>query len=253
MKFVKKYFLLLLCVFSLNGVNAQGEEDYTEIKRQYALSFGIVAHTNGLGITSRLTKFGNIKSNTIYDLDIVSLKHPKEIKIVNQRYDDARPYVYGKMNSALNIKPAYGKQFILAEKREEIGVRVYANISIGPMLTALTPAFLEIIQFDSERNEITGSKIEKYDPDVHSEQYLIRGGAPFLYGIRDLNFTYGLHNKTSLLFDWSGRDDKINIMESLEVGIITDFYPDQLPILANYNNERFFTNLFVNITFGNRW
>ena len=91
MKSIKKYLLLLLCIFSLNGIQAQSGADYTEIKRNYALSFGILAHTNGLGITSRLTKYGNIKSNTIYDLDIVSLKHPKEIKIVTQRSHDARP------------------------------------------------------------------------------------------------------------------------------------------------------------------
>jgi len=253
MKRIKNYFFFFLCFIPLFGLKAQNEADYTEIKRNYALSFGILAHTNGLGITSRLTKYGNIKSNTIYDFDIISLKHPKEIKIVNQRYDDARPYVYGKLNSALNIKAAYGKQFILAEKREELGVRVYANVTLGPILTLLTPSFLEIIQVDPERNEIIGSRIEKYDPEVHTEQYLIRGGAPFLYGIRDINFTYGLHNKTSLLFDWSGRDDKINILESIEVGLLTDLYPNQLPILANYNNERLFTNLFVNITFGHRW
>ena len=158
---------------------------------------GLIIHTNGWGGNLTKTKFKTYKKSTLFNLDIVNIKHPKEfsIRYENQQDDFGRSFKYGKVNSLYNIRLGYGKKHALFEKMRIKGVDIFYTWSAGANLGLVKPIYLEIL--NSNGGQTTTS--EKYDPSIHNSQNIF-GSAKYFKGFGELNIEPGGHFKTGFNF-----------------------------------------------------
>jgi hypothetical protein len=88
-------FLTPVLLISLCGmVRAQSQPSvYDEPGRtlySHEMYGGPLIHGDGWGITFQYGKYATAKDRNMLGIDIVSMKHPKEIKSFNPNYQDAR-------------------------------------------------------------------------------------------------------------------------------------------------------------------
>ena len=217
--------------------------EYATINYKNSFSAGAVLHTNGWGISGRYFLNRTVAKNFGFTLDILSLKHPKETRILNSIYDDAKPYIYGKLNYVILIRPGIGDQFVIADIEQPNGIKVNLNVFAGMNIALLKPVYLDIIR-DNQIIE------EAYDPEIHESQGDIFGGASFFRGFSEIKSQYGAFGKLSFSFEWSRHEDDI---KGAEAGIMADLFPEALPIFAFIENKQIYLNLFVRVYFGKRW
>lgn len=236
--------LILFVVFTGHSDGQNYNNEYSTIYYKNSIIGGLVIHTNGLGTSLQYLNTKTAKKNYIVNLDIISLKHPKETKILNAIYDDAKPYVFGKLNSVILLRPGLGNQFIIADKENPIGVRVNTNFVAGASIALLKPVYLYIY------NENLIPKAVRYDTLLHRDQGDIKGGAPYYKGFSEISSMLGFFIKYSFSFEWNNRDNQI---KTLELGIIADYFPNSLPIFAYIENKDLYFNFYANLYLGKRW
>lgn len=248
MKIIFLAIILSLSIVLKAQENAINE--YSTIKYDNSFSYGLNLHTNGWGLNTQYFKSWGFNNNFIFNFDILGLKHPKETKVVNPTYSDARPYVYGKMNSAFLLRPGIGNQFIIADKETALSIRINLNVIIGMDFTLLKPEYLYFIY--SEPTGLNFKVLEKFDVSNphHNNQGNIYGRSSFLTGFNDLSNTVGGFGKISLSFEWNDYEEKFY---NLETGFMIDAFPQELPIYAYINNKAVFTNFYVQFSIGRRW
>ena len=97
-----KKLIIFFFLFTIEFVFAQSVDISNNEKErllyQNFFTGGIQAHSSGWGINARKGTNSNVKWNKFYELDIVNMKHSKEIKMYHPFYDNLRGYVYGKKN-----------------------------------------------------------------------------------------------------------------------------------------------------------
>ena len=91
--------------------------------------------------------------------------------------------------------------------------------------------------------------IEKYDPSRH---YIdnIYGRAPFTQGIGEINFHPGLYGKLGFNFEYAPVFEDV---KALEIGVILDVYPTEIPIMAFIDNKQFFLSFYITLMYGRKW
>lgn len=238
-------------LFFLNpfGLHAQDRETLDRTMYNYGLSGGPLVHTNGWGLNLRYEKKVIDKKYRIVEVDFLAkLKHPKEVKVVNPSYDNSNPYVFGKKNSLMVLCAGMGNKHILAEKEQVMGIKINVFYAGGISAGLLKPVYLEITEHSPD--DPPTNVIKKYDPDKHTDQSFIKGGAPFYQGLNELSLVPGAFLKSGLSFDWSSKGNKI---KQLETGFMVDGFPKNMPIFAFIENKKLFINLYITLTFGNRW
>jgi len=250
---MKYHIFLLLLLFSLSySLSAQDNRinEYAGIRFDKSLQFGAIKHSNGLGLNTQYLIQRKVNRLILFNYEIISLKHPKESKVVNPIEDQALPYVYGKRFSAIPMRFGAGNQFIVADKETPSGIRISLNYHLGLDMTLLKPQYLWITYYFPETGRV--KKLEKYDPEnpVHANQNNIFGGAAFYHGFTDLETVFGLYLKTSISFEWNDSEDQYKLIET---GFMIDAFPEPLPIFAYIDNSNLFFNFFVSLSFGKRW
>ena len=246
------FVFLLVCFHNLFSFAQQNQiNDYTVIRYDYILHGGALLHTNGFGLDVQYMLNRKVNKNLVFNLDITSLKHPKETKVINPIYDDAKAYIYGKLNAAIPVRLGIGNQFILADKEIYNGIRLTFNYSLGPSLTLLKPEYLNFIYRDPSTNK-GYLKIEMFDPTNiwHLNQGNIYGGTSFFKGFEKVTARMGGFLKLHFGFEWGDYEEHFRIIET---GVIIDAFPEPLPIFAFIENKYVFVNLFVNLNIGRRW
>ena len=245
------FFLFFLMVFCLQVYSQEDRiNEYSSTSYDNALSYGITLHSNGFGIGLQYLSNHTFNRNYICNFDILTLKHPKETKVVNPMYDNARPYVFGKMNSVILFRPGLGNQFIIADKENPIGIRINLNFVAGVDITLLKPVYLSIIYVDDFGVETI--KTEKYNPDnpIHNDQNRIKGSSSWFEGLGSSKLVYGAFLKTSMSFEWSKNEETYRL---LEIGVMGELFPDPLPVFAYIPNKNLFVNVFAHISLGKLW
>ena len=230
---------------------AQDDANGEDVKLIYNSQFagGLNIHTNGAGAFFYLGKYRGIKNIWTFGLDILYMKHEKEIKSYNPVYEDSRGYVYGKLNNLYIFRPTIGQKHIITEKIRQKGVQVGFHWQAGPSLGVTKPVYLEIgypsIPYDS-------LQVERYDPDRHDIE-LIYGKASGFRGLSELKLYPGAFAKFAFNFEYSDQNDRI---KGIEVGVAMDAYFTEIPIMAEglvANNRQVFTTLFLNFFFGKKY
>jgi hypothetical protein len=215
------------------------------MKKEWGL--GVQLHTAGWGIDYRRGKNITGYKKRIFEVEIVNIKHPKEIRSVNPYFENAKSFFYGKLNSITVIRGGLGRQRTLFSKAEKDGVEVRLLYSGGLSLALAKPIYLYILYptaFDGEYELVE----EQYDPEKHFIDN-IYGRAPYTSGLDQIKPFPGGYAKMGLSFEYGGNPESIRCLEG---GICVDAYAKPLPIMAIAKNNSVYFNFYINWLFGKR-
>lgn len=244
-------FSLLLATWAI-GLMAQKEQSiYDEPGRTlyaHEMYGGPIIHGDGWGITFQYGKYTTARDRTMLGIDIVSMKHPKEIKSFNPNYQDARGYFYGKLNSMIIVRPTFGRKHRITEKIRRNGVEVNYVWSIGPSLGLLKPVYLQILGTPGMAYQPVST--ERYDPKLHFADNIL-GRASWFKGVGEMQLYPGAFGRFALNFEYAGTNTGIR---ALEAGVSLDAYGKAVPIMADLENEginkQFFLEFYIALYFG---
>lgn len=242
---------LLLLALALPAL-AQDQSIYDEAGRTlYSREIygGPLVHGDGWGGTFLYGKYTTAKDRTLYGLDIVTMKHPKEIKSFNPSYQDARGYFYGKLNTLFIMRPTFGKKHRITEKLRKSGVEVNYVWGIGPSFGFLKPVYLQILGAEFPSQTIT---TERYDPEKHFANN-IYSRASWFKGLGETRIYPGAFGRFAFNFEYAGDNTGIR---ALEVGTSLDAYGETLPIMADLagigSNKQFYLEFYIALHFGSK-
>jgi hypothetical protein len=211
--------------------------------------FGAHMHPRGWGLSFQRGLVKTVDRTMLLSVELLGMKHPKEQKQFNPYLEDAKSFVYGKLNSMYILRPSIGVKRVLTEKLRKNGVEISLNSSIGPSLAFTKPVYLEIWKpADGASSQIT-IDVQKYDPEIHSINN-IYGRASSIKGLDELQFHPGVFFKTGFFFEYSPYQRGLR---ALEAGAMLDVYFDRVPIMALERNKEAFFNFYLNVYFGKKF
>lgn len=242
---------LVLFMAAFNVLYAQEElEGYDSIADRVLLkkelSGGVTLHNLGMGVGFRRGTNKTFFNSRIFEVEVVSMKHPKQVRMINPYYYNARSFVYGKLNHVYILRAGYGFKKLLNRKPYWGGIELRALYMGGVSLAFAKPVYL---YFWDET--YTYYVEEKYNPDnvYHNLEY-IYGRAPYLDGVSELKVYPGIFAKGGLNFEFGTLNSKI---KALEVGGIAEFFPKAIPIMAYNPANNFFFTFYLNFSLGKRY
>jgi len=251
MKIRDVVFVILLVLFS-GGTYAQlNPNEYVEDKpylMKNEATGGLNFHTSGWGLQFRRSFNLTGYKKMLFEMDYVSMKHPKEIKSVNQSFDNARSYVYGKLNTFNILRAGTGRQKTLFSKGDRNGIEIRVVYSGGLSLGIMKPVFLNILEPTGTFGEFVVAT-ERYNPEKHYVDN-IYGRAPFTEGLDRIFFRPGGYLKFGFNFEYAPFFEDV---KALEIGIIADIYPKEIPIMAYTDNKQVFLSFYLTLMYGRKW
>ena len=249
MKSLLKNIFLLGAVCITLSVSAQtGDDEYDYYTQQY--SYGLMFQSKGWGVTFDYTqKMG--KHHRVYDFDFVSLKHPKEVRIINGNYDSPPAYVFGKLNKAYALRAGYGTKNYVGIKSNKTNIQLFGQLIGGPVIGFIKPVYLQIIK---ERTNSAGQtetivENERYNPEIHTNQAAIYGESSFGNGLGQMSFKAGVFAKAAFGFEWGTYADEVR---TLTFGVTVDAFTGKLPIMSKVENNAIFSTFFISFAYGNK-
>ena len=174
---------LFSIIFSYCLTLAQGEIDEQKgIFFRDERTFAAFLTSTGIGGNFRYAKRITAFKKTLYEIDLVNIKHPKEVKISTSTSTLAgRSFVYGKLNHFFNLRAGLGFQKEIFQKFDRGGISIRYFYNFGPALGIKKPVYYYIYEISAD-GQITGQKIEKFDITQHVDPRLM-SKASFFNGI----------------------------------------------------------------------
>ena len=209
---------------------------------------GATAHTRGLGVNLNIAKFKTYKSKSLLNFEFANIKDNKEYKIYGAPDENAKKYVYGKLNSLYTFRCGLGRRKVLIEKLRDKGIQLSLNWTSGASLGFVKPVYLEVLKFDILDN-LTGISSERYDPTIHQFSD-IYGKGRWSSGLFETKLNPGAYFKVGLEFDYSIVREVIN---TLEIGFVIDIFYNSVKIMSENNANYTFPNLYLNFSLGNKY
>lgn len=224
---------------------AQGEIDEQQtVFFRNERSFAVLLNSDGLGVSYREAKRKNYLNKSLLEIELGTLKHPKEYKISNPYTTGTGTFVFGKLNSVFYLRAGIGHQREIFTKADLGGVAVRYFYSGGPVLALYKPIYYRVLYpVTTQEFEIREEKFEIsiHDPsDIYSK-------ASFFKGFDETKVLPGLFAKGGFNFEYS-RQDKV--IHAIEAGAQINAFPKSIPIMANTDNKAIFFSLFVSYRFG---
>ncbi len=210
------------------------------------LSCGIFAHSRGIGINVMRAKHVTGTRKRLVELELLNLKHPKEIKVSNS-INNSKRFVYGKLNNVLLLRAGVGYQNTLFKRSDMKSIEIRASYYVGGNISFAKPNYILVY-----REGFGGTKYQesvKYDPAIYTIDS-ISGKGPLLEGLSEMKVYPGLYAKLNLSFEYAPFSNKV---KAIETGVIFDYYPKALPIMAHNPAENFIITLYVGFVFGKKW
>lgn len=241
----------LIALFALPLVATAQRTIFDDERTLFAkeISGGFVAHGDGWGFNFQHGTYTTARKRRVLALEIVGMKHPKEVKSFNPYYEDSRGYFYGKINSLLLIRPAFGGKYQITDKIRRSGVEVNLVWGAGPSLGLLKPVYLQIGKPNIPYETIV---VERYDPQVHFVDDIF-GRASWFRGLEESRFVVGGFGRAGVNFEHSGENAGL---KAIEVGACIDAFAEEVPIMAELEgveNKRVFFEFYASLMFGKKY
>ena len=240
-----RYICGMLLLLLVTTVSAQlpAEQNNKAGFRKSAYG-GIILHTQGLGLNLYFSKFKTVDKKTLFSFDIVSMKHSKEVKSIGLIDENAKGFVYGKLNSLYILRLGFGRKKILYEKLREQAVEISCVWIAGPSIGMAKPYYLEVFNTVGEVVQI-----ERYDPEKHDLSNIF-GRGPASRGVSEIKFYPGVFLKLAVTFEYAEYRSSI---KAIEIGGVLDAYPQKIPIMTNSKNNFLYPALYINLLFGQKY
>jgi hypothetical protein len=238
-------FLSSLCFSQSTSQAIANGQDPTVLYRN-EMSFGIFAHSRGFGLNFMRAKHVTGTRKRLFEVQALNMKHPKEIKISNNS-DNSKKFIYGKLNNILLFRVGVGYQTTIFKRSDRKSVEIRTSYYLGGNLTFAKPNYILVF-----RENNTGTKYQesvKYDPEVYTIDS-ISGRGPLVDGLGEMKIYPGAYAKFNLSFEYAPFSNKV---KAIETGVIFDYYPKALPIMAKNPAENFIVTLYVAFVFGKKW
>lgn len=240
--------LLGLAAGIMLAVTASGQsasEEAPETVFTHRVEGGLSLHTRGMGGHVELGTYRGVGKVNTWSLEVVSMKHPKEVRSFNPVYDQGKSYVFGKVNAAYIARLGWGKRTVSTPKIRNGAVAIGWKYAFGPAVAFTKPIYLEIGYPDIPYRYVL---TERYDPNVHGTDD-IYGRAGALNGILELRPTPGGFVRVAADFEYSGERE---VLRTASVGVQVDAFVTPIEIMAPEfdQNDRFFLTLFLHWSFG---
>lgn len=239
-----KYLLIILIAtiphLSFSQIGLEEEEYENE------LTVGINTNSNGgllSGFNFKYLHKRTPKKWDLYSLEIVNVKHEKEIRLSSNNSSSFFP---GKTNYLFSIRPSYGKEINLFQKYPEDGVRVNFSYSGGPTIGLLKPYFIE---YNFIVNGDISTRTVAYDPAIHRIER-INGDAGLLFGLTESTPKLGAHLRTSLNFEYGPVPD---MMIGIEAGATFEGFASEIILNQNNQNRQLYSAFFLQLYYGYRF
>ncbi len=203
---------------------------------------GIEVDNHGFGGSFRRGFHKTVKIKKLFEVDLVTLKHPREVK--QSTNELAGNFVFGKLNYAYNLRLGYGQHKILAYKPFGDGVELKAIYAFGLTTIFLKPAYYLVV-YQGQPQPVE----ERFDSDKH-ELYNIVGSGSYFKGFNELTLQPGAYARLGLNFEYSSERQSIR---SVEAGVIVDLYPKDVKILAFDRNYPVYVSFYLALQYGRKW
>lgn len=213
------------------------------------ITYGITLHNLGMGINFRTGKRISIFKTRMVELEFVSMRSYKQVKMINPYFANSRRYVFGKYNDAFFLRGGMIWKKLLNRKPYWGGVEVRWMYGGGISLGIAKPYYLYIIEDISGNGTNYILVTERFNPEKHSNT-LIYGRAPFSDGLAEITLHPGVYFKTGLNFEFGTRNTKI---KALEIGVCADILPTGLSIMVDKADQILFPGMYINFSFGKRY
>ena len=208
--------------------------------------FGIFAHSRGFGINYMRSKHITGTRKRMFEIEALNMHHPKELKI-STNTDNSKRFKYGKLNNIFLLRAGVGYQTTIFKRADRKSIEIRTAYFLGANITFAKPYYVLVY-----RESINGPKYQesvKYDPDKLTLDS-ISGRGPLIDGLGELKIYPGLYAKANISFEYAPYSNKV---KAIETGIIFDFYPKALPIMARNPAENFVITVYVGFVFGKKW
>ena len=229
-----------------NTMSSVDDTSGTSVLYRKHMSGGVLLHNLGMGLHFRKGSNKTYFVSRLFEIELVSMKHPKQVRVINPYYFNAKSYVYGKLNHVYMLRAGYGNKRMLNRKPYYGGIELRALYMAGVAVALAKPVYL---YFWDDTYSIL--KEERYDPDnsFHSSEF-IYGRAPFLSGFSEMKFYPGLFAKAGLNFEFGTDHSRIR---ALEAGAVLEYYPVSIPIMAFNPEQNLFITFYVGFQIGKRY
>jgi len=270
----RKIYLLILCFITVSNIFAQqqsktlSEKDQKKQERKQhiadlakreeegALIFnkqfllGFKLNTDGWSAMYEHGKYKTITTTNTWFIEFGERKSHKEEKVSSDPFGTGftfgNPFVYGKRNNFYNFNIGIGQQKLIGGKGEKNGVAVSAIYGGGFSAGLLKPYYVTAI-IDGTTGETRDVKYEGPNDTLFLNSPISAVG--FTKGIGETKFVPGLVAHAGLRFDY-GRYNEL--LSALEVGVSAEFYTQNMPIMVDAPEKKFFYNAYIAIEFGSR-
>jgi hypothetical protein len=218
-----------------------------------------IFHSAGWGLGFRFGQNITYFNKKMFEVDLVEMKTPKEVKRSNQIFSNSRRYVYGKMNNLYLLRFGYGAQKLLNDKPYWGGIEVRFFYYGGLDLALAKPVYLLIANYTKVGEQIFYDiTTEKYDPLIHypyrvigpSRDLEIYGKASVFKGFGEIKPYPGAYAKIGFNFEYGTQNQSI---KAIEVGATLDAFPKAIPMMAFNDPNHFFVNVYLSFNFGKRY
>ena len=241
----KGFFYYILFIFIITPVFSQGElNTESEIFFRDEKTLALMLNSNGFGVNMSYAKRLNAFHKTMYQVDMVGIKHPKEIKLNNPIFQTGGSFVYGKLNKFYVIRTGIGKQKEIYRKIDKGGISIRRYYSCGLNLGFEKPVYYIVQEYLSTSEAII--KVRKFDASQHASNDIIKN-ASYFKGFNELKLIPGGYIKGSLMFEYGKYDE---ILHALEGGVAIDVFSRGIEIMARNKPDVFFISLFISYRFG---
>lgn len=249
---IQRFFFIFLFLvldhfcFSQSTSQAIASGQDPNVLYRNEMSLGLFAHSRGFGINFIRAKHVTGTRKKLFEIEALNMKHPKEIK-VSSNADNSKRFKYGKLNSILLFRAGVGYQTTIFKRADRKSVEIRSAYFIGANVTFAKPNYILVYRENASGNKYQESV--KYDPNIHTIDS-ISGKGPLLDGLSELKVYPGLYAKANLSFEYAPFSNKV---KAIETGVIFDYYPVALPIMAYNPAENFIITLYVGFVFGKKW
>jgi hypothetical protein len=243
---MKKLLLIaVVLIFGIESLYSQGElNEEQKVFFRNEKTGAILLNTDGFGLSYREGKRINYLNKKLLEIEISTLKDPKEVKISNPYYQTPGTFVFGKLNSVVLLRGGIGRQHEIYKKADQGGVAIRYFYTGGPVISFAKPIYYKILDPVSQYEfQIKEEKfdIKTFDPSI------IYSKSSFTKGLNETKILPGVFAKGGFNFEYSKQD---KIIHAIELGAQIDAFPKKIPIMATTSNKAVFFSLFASYRFG---
>ena len=248
-KFIVVLSFCLLSIFSISGYAQKNSPalsdtlDNVLLENQWSL--GLHLNSNGWGLKFRKGRNLAALKQFMWEIEFTTYKSAKEVKSINPYFSNAKSFIYGKLNYIYFLRGGVGMQHILNRKPYWGGVQLSYLYYGGLSVCIAKPVYLYIAHTTTSSDYQVVE--ERYDSQ--SIEY-IYGRGSFFSGILNTAFYPGIYGKGGLEFEFGTRNRAI---KSLEIGVIIDYSPIPVAILAGNRKQNLFLTTYLSVSFGKRY